>query len=116
MFTNLGKTLALLREGRAVSQADLARKAKISRSQLSRYEQGKAYPKLDALERLLLGLDVTASQFFRILDLIGQSTRLWEGPDNFPVLTLLPLVSEPLVPSFTQVLEVMRRALDSESV
>jgi transcriptional regulator with XRE-family HTH domain len=116
MFKNVGKTLTLLREGRLVSQADLARKAKISRSQLSRYEQGKAYPKLEALERLLRGLDISASQFFNILSFFDQSASLWEGREKFPVevLTLLPLFSESLIPLFTQTLGVIRKALLSK--
>ena len=40
----LGRKLAILRESRDLSQAELARKARITASSLSQYEAGKKCP------------------------------------------------------------------------
>lgn len=64
MFGNLGRTLALLREMRGYSQLALSRKARIGKSQLSKYENGRELPKLETLERVLAVLDVQPISFF----------------------------------------------------
>jgi transcriptional regulator with XRE-family HTH domain len=67
MFANLGPTLSLLRALRGKSQALLAKEAGIGKSQLSRYEKGKDFPKLDSLEKVLKALKVGYVEFFYTL-------------------------------------------------
>ena len=52
MFSNLGRTLGLLRELRGKSQARVAREAGIGKSQLSKYEKGQSAPTLEFLLKL----------------------------------------------------------------
>ena len=56
MFEHIGLALKVLRELKGVSQAGLARKAGIGKSQLSKYENGKDLPKFDSLEKVLAAL------------------------------------------------------------
>jgi transcriptional regulator with XRE-family HTH domain len=72
MFQNLGATLVRLRERAGKSQAALARKAGVGKSQLSKYENGKELPKLDSLERVLVALGVSYFEFFRVLDIVDR--------------------------------------------
>ena len=72
MFSNLGRTLSLLRELRGKSQARLAREAGIGKSQLSKYENGKELPKLDSLEKVLGALKVGYFEFFYTLYLVDR--------------------------------------------
>jgi transcriptional regulator with XRE-family HTH domain len=72
MFTNLGRTLSLLRELRGKSQARVAREAGIGKSQLSKYENGKELPKLDSLEKVLNALKVGYFEFFYTLYLVDR--------------------------------------------
>src|SRR5436309_15524773 len=80
MFSNLGRTLGLLRELRGKSQALVAREAGIGKSQLSKYENGKELPKLDSLEKVLKALEVGQFEFFYTLHLVDQrATDLARG-------------------------------------
>ena len=54
---SLGRRLAILRELRDLTQSQLARKTRISRSSLSLYEAGKKVPDLATLLRILDALD-----------------------------------------------------------
>ncbi|HXU34336.1 MAG TPA: helix-turn-helix transcriptional regulator [Thermoanaerobaculia bacterium] len=71
MFHHLGLTLRLLRELRGQSQGQVAKEAGISKSQLSKYENGRL-PKLETLERLLASLGVEYFQFFYTLYLVDR--------------------------------------------
>ena len=71
MFRHLGLTLRLLRELRGQSQGQVAKEAGISKSQLSKYENGRL-PKLETLERLLESLGVEYFQFFYTLYLVDR--------------------------------------------
>ena len=62
MFSNLGRTLSLLRELRGKSQARVAREAGI----------GKELPKLDSLEKVLIALKVGYFEFFYTLYLVDR--------------------------------------------
>ena len=57
-----GRTLARLREAKGLSQAALARKAKLAHEHVSRLEAGRHWPTLPVLQRLAkaLGVPVTA--------------------------------------------------------
>ncbi|HEX3526255.1 MAG TPA: helix-turn-helix transcriptional regulator [Thermoanaerobaculia bacterium] len=76
MFSNLGKTLARIRELRGKSQTAVARLAGIGKSQLSKYESGKELPKLDSLEKVLLVLNVGHFELFRMLALLDRGEEL----------------------------------------
>jgi transcriptional regulator with XRE-family HTH domain len=80
MFANLGRTLSLLRELRGKSQSRVAREARIGKSQLSKYENGKELPKLDSLEKILRVLKVDMFEFFYTLYLVdGRAAALGQA-------------------------------------
>jgi transcriptional regulator with XRE-family HTH domain len=72
LFKNVGRTLALLRELRGKSQAQIASDAGIGQSQLSKYETGKELPRLDSLEKVLTILDVGFFEFSYTVHLFDQ--------------------------------------------
>jgi transcriptional regulator with XRE-family HTH domain len=83
VFQNLGKALALVRELRGKTQAQVARAAGVGKSQLSKYENGKELPKLDSLEKLLDALGVSAFDFFYTVTVVNErasSLDRLEGP------------------------------------
>lgn len=79
MFDRLGLTLKVLREMSGISQAALAQKARLGKSQLSKYESGRELPKLDSLARLLAALDTTPLQLFYVHDLLEKSRDSRDG-------------------------------------
>ena len=97
MFTNLGRTLGLLRELRGKSQARVAREAGIGKSQLSKYENGKELPKLDSLEKVLIALKVSYFEFFYTLHLVDRRASELEPAGNGDGGEAAPLT----LPSFT---------------
>lgn len=125
MFSNLGRTLSLLRDLRGFSQSQVALDAGIGKSQLSKYENGKELPKLDSLEKVLNALSIGHFEFFYTLHLIDQRaaelSRAWEagssssqeeasaseiGLDGLylpPLLKGHPLLSESTDSAFTRV-------------
>jgi len=76
LFSNLGRTLTLLRGLRGLSQTALARRSGIGKSQLSKYESGKEKPKLESLSKLLTVLEIQPLQFFFALELVGRCSAL----------------------------------------
>ena len=81
MFSRVGLALKVLREISGTSQAALARKAKIGKSQLSKYENGREFPKLDSLEKLLEALNVRPVVLFYLtdsLDRVGTEDHIVE--------------------------------------
>ena len=80
MFGNLGRTLALLREMRGYSQLALSREARIGKSQLSKYENGRELPKLETLERVLAVLDVQPIRFFYTVAVLDSLAGRLEDP------------------------------------
>jgi transcriptional regulator with XRE-family HTH domain len=84
LFADLGRTLTLLRDLRGLSQAALARRAGIGKSQLSKYENGKEKPKLESLSKLLAVLDVQPLQFFFALELVGRCSGMLAPGDPAP--------------------------------
>lgn len=71
-FRNLGKTIVLLRELRSMSQAELAKAAGMGKSQVSKYERGKALPNLESLEKILEVLSLKPFDFFHTLAMIDR--------------------------------------------
>jgi transcriptional regulator with XRE-family HTH domain len=81
MFERVGIAIRVLRELSGTSQAALARRAKIGKSQLSKYENGRELPKLDSLEKLLEALNVRPMMLFYLtdfLDRIGTEDHILE--------------------------------------
>ncbi|MFL6235009.1 MAG: helix-turn-helix domain-containing protein [Thermoanaerobaculia bacterium] len=116
MFTNLGRTLSLLRELRGKSQARVAREAGIGKSQLSKYENGKELPKLDSLEKVLIALKVSYFEFFYTLHLVDRRASELElagngdgeapSPEPLPLPSFLPgntLLDDTTDQAFSQV-------------
>ena len=96
MFGNLGRTLALLREMRGYSQLALSREAKIGKSQLSKYENGRELPKLETLERVLAVLGVQPISFFYTVAMLdGLVDRLDDPNADLPPLPLPLTLLEP---------------------
>jgi transcriptional regulator with XRE-family HTH domain len=90
MFRNLGRTLQLLREERGWSQADLARKAGIGKSQLSKYENSKEQPRLDSLEKILTVLSVRYVDFFTTVAFLDEQLERLNSP-SVPAVTPPPV-------------------------
>jgi transcriptional regulator with XRE-family HTH domain len=88
MFAELGRTLRLLREKAGLSQAELARRSGIGKSQLSKYESGKELPKLPTLARLLEALETDPLTFF-------YSAHLFEHRADIAPATLLVATTRP---------------------
>ncbi|HEX3531210.1 MAG TPA: helix-turn-helix transcriptional regulator [Thermoanaerobaculia bacterium] len=88
MFGNLGQTLALLRELRGRSQAQVAREAGIGKSQLSKYESGKELPKLDSLGKVLTALDLGPVDLFSTLEMVDRRAASLTGKPEDPLAWL----------------------------
>lgn len=73
MFDSLGPTLRVFREIAGCSQAELAGKAQIGKSQLSKYENGKALPRLDSLGRILGALGTTPLVMFYVISVLDKT-------------------------------------------
>ncbi|WP_164545780.1 helix-turn-helix domain-containing protein [Paenibacillus albus] len=59
---HLGNTIAELREARAITQEELARKLGISRSTLSHYEKNRRKPPLDFIVQLANTFNISIEQ------------------------------------------------------
>jgi len=89
MFANLGRTLSLLRELRGRSQTRVAREARIGKSQLSKYENGKELPKFETLEKILHVLKVDMFEFFYTLYLVdGRAAALAHAASNADIASV----------------------------
>jgi transcriptional regulator with XRE-family HTH domain len=71
-FSRLGEALRWLRDRRGLNQAEVAAKASVTASSLSRYESGRALPSLSRLQRLLNALDADVLQ-------LGLALRVCQG-------------------------------------
>ena len=60
----IGNRLALLRKRRGLSQEELAERARLDRSYVSRIERGLANPSMGVLERICVALDITLQELF----------------------------------------------------
>lgn len=79
MFETLGLTLRVFRDLAGWSQAELARKAKIGKSQLSKYEQGKELSKLESLGKILTALGTTPLMAFYVSSVLSRGAGLPGG-------------------------------------
>jgi transcriptional regulator with XRE-family HTH domain len=71
-FEQIGPALVTLRERAGMSAAAVARKARVGKSQLSKYENGKEAPKLSSLERILDALNIEPLVFFYYVHVASQ--------------------------------------------
>jgi transcriptional regulator with XRE-family HTH domain len=97
MFAELGTTLRTLREAAGLSQAELARRAGLGKSQLSKYESGKELPKLASLEKLLGVLDAEPLTLFYTAHLLKHRAEI--SPIGL-MITTTPLLDDPALASF----------------
>lgn len=74
-FRQLGPALRIVRERAELSGAALARAARIGKSQLSKYETGREWPKLETLSRLLDVLGVEPLRFFYLMHRLARDER-----------------------------------------
>ena len=75
MLNHFGEALTLLRRLRGMTQTSLALRAKVGRSQLSRYEQGQQLPHLAVLERLLDALEMNLTDLVATLETLDRLSR-----------------------------------------
>lgn len=75
MFETLGLALRVFRELSGCSQAELARKAQIGKSQLSKYESGKELPKLDSLGKIITALGTTPLVVFYLSSVLDRAAE-----------------------------------------
>ena len=90
MFEKLGLALLLLRELRGLKQAEVAQRARVSKSRISRYEGGREFPKLESLERLLVALEVRQDVFFSVVRFLDNLPEALSAPPGAPVLAMVP--------------------------
>jgi len=85
MFAEFGRALRALRESAGLSQAALARKAGIGKSQESKYESGKELPKLETLGKVLEALGTDPLTFFYTAHLLQHRAEI--SPSALLVIT-----------------------------
>jgi transcriptional regulator with XRE-family HTH domain len=92
MFRNLGPALGLLRELRGLSQAEVARRAGVGKSRISKYEKSRESPKLASLQRMLEVLGVRHDAFFSVVAFLD---RLPEALSALPGAPVPPFAMVP---------------------
>ena len=97
MSAELGATLRALRETKGLSQGELARRAGMGKSQVSKYEGGRELPKLETLERLLRALDADFLTLFYTAHLLKHRAEI--SPLGL-LITTTPLLDDPALASF----------------
>jgi transcriptional regulator with XRE-family HTH domain len=112
-FKNIGKALTLLRRRAGLSQAELAERCSIGRSQVSKYEAGKEIMKLDTLEKILAELHVKPDYFFRLTGLLDESPLPRRGflPDQIDERRLIAAF-ENLHAAIDELRQVVERSID----
>lgn len=70
MFRHVGLALSTLRELKGLSQVEVASRAGIGKSQLSKYENGKELPKLESLGKVLNALGSDPLGFFSVVRML----------------------------------------------
>ena len=66
-FRQLGMALQVFRGRAGLSAAQAARKARVGKSQMSKYETGKESPRIETLARVLDALEVEPLWFFYLM-------------------------------------------------
>ncbi len=96
MFVELGRTLRALRESRGFSQAEVARRAGMGKSQVSKYERG-TLPRLESLEKLLAVLGAEPLTLFYTAHLLKHREEI--SPIAL-LVTTTPLLDDPALAKF----------------
>ena len=94
VFKNMGLAIRVLRELSGEKQAVLARRSRVGKSQLSKYETGKDLPRLESLGKLILALNVSVEVFFKIVTILDGIASGSEYPGMPQDNDLGPVVSE----------------------
>lgn len=92
MFDNLGRALYLVRDLRGLSQAEVARRAGIGKSQLSKYEGGKELPKMESLRKVLKVLEIGPFEIFYTMHLIDLQALELDHAEEAKLQALPPLI------------------------
>jgi transcriptional regulator with XRE-family HTH domain len=79
MFDQVGVALKALREMAGLSQAELARKAGMGKSQVSKYERGQNLPNLASLRKILRAVKVEPLFFFYLAHILESQARAKPG-------------------------------------
>ena len=61
---HIGERLRAIREGRGLSQRELARRAGVTNGMISLIEQGKTSPSVASLKKVLEGIPISLAEFF----------------------------------------------------
>lgn len=92
-FRHVPQALMVVRGLRGLTQGEAARQARLGKSQLSKYEQGKELPKLASLSRILEVLNVSPAVFFYIVFIMDElEAALSAGEREVMAKPLSPLV------------------------
>jgi len=102
MFAEVGTTLRLLREAANLTQAELARRARVGKSQLSKYESGKELPKLESLAKLLAALGTEPLTLFHTAHFLRHRAEV--SPVAL-LLTTKPPGKDPALESFRKLFD-----------
>lgn len=89
MFERLGEVLTVLRLLRRMSQGELAERAGIRATQVSRYETGQVQPQLAQLEKLLVALEVGLPEFLFTLLHVERLLRVLDATERLPEETMV---------------------------
>jgi transcriptional regulator with XRE-family HTH domain len=85
LLPHLGAAFRLMREQRKMKQYELARRARMGKSQVSLYENGKQAPNFEAVLRLLAALDATFHDLHNALKFVeGKLSEVCPGPKRPP--------------------------------
>jgi len=79
----IGRVLAACRVAANLTQEELGQQAKISKSQIARYERGEESASTKFLNQLLRALGVTAQEFYMFLELYQRARERREGTRPF---------------------------------
>ncbi|MEI3611479.1 helix-turn-helix domain-containing protein [Pseudogracilibacillus sp. SO30301A] len=64
MDNNIGAKLRILRKAKGLTTQEVANKVNVSQSYISRFENGRAIPDIDMLEKVLTALETNLATFF----------------------------------------------------
>lgn len=107
-FADLGPLLARLRESRGLLAKQLADRAKVDASTVSRIESGERGASREVIDRLATALNATGSDYHALLNAAGflpdQAALLLDDPDFARLSTLF--TSRVLTPSDRQTLRI----------
>src|SRR3984893_466105 len=84
-FRDIGTALAIVRQHKGLSQAELAARCGMGRPQVSRYESGRELMKLETLEKILTAMSVEPEEFFRFLRWFDPSVLPYQRRVGNPV-------------------------------